>query len=162
MGGHLEIWPYRPRRRRRRRGTPLRRPTACRERRYAAAARARDAETRRISPNHDAPASRRGPLSLTFSFPSLWPRSLREWVPVPSAFVRTIPGHHPDQLESPKTGSGSPTDHLFHSNSVFFFVQRESLVRELVLSLTMAGRERDALDELELCGSPYLRFFPTE
>ena len=33
------------------------------------------------------------------------------------------------------------------------FVQRESLVRELVLSLTMAGRERDALDELELCGS---------
>ena len=33
------------------------------------------------------------------------------------------------------------------------FVQRESLVRELVLSLTMAGRERGALDELELCGS---------
>ncbi|KAI0284275.1 hypothetical protein BGY98DRAFT_1105588 [Russula aff. rugulosa BPL654] len=28
--------------------------------------------------------------------------------------------------------------------------ERESLVRELVLSLTMAGRERDALDELEL------------
>ncbi|KAF8505718.1 hypothetical protein F5888DRAFT_463518 [Russula emetica] len=28
--------------------------------------------------------------------------------------------------------------------------QRESLVRELVLSLTMAGRDRDALDELEL------------
>ncbi|KAH9999822.1 hypothetical protein BJV77DRAFT_939661 [Russula vinacea] len=28
--------------------------------------------------------------------------------------------------------------------------QRESLVRELVLSLAMAGRERDALDELEL------------
>jgi hypothetical protein len=33
-------------------------------------------------------------------------------------------------------------------------LQRESLVRELVLSLAMAGRERDALDELELCGSP--------
>jgi hypothetical protein len=32
-------------------------------------------------------------------------------------------------------------------------LQRESLVRELVLSLAMAGRERDALDELELCGS---------
>jgi hypothetical protein len=32
--------------------------------------------------------------------------------------------------------------------------QRELLVRELVLSLAMAGRERDALDELELCGSP--------
>jgi hypothetical protein len=34
-------------------------------------------------------------------------------------------------------------------------------VRELVLSLAMAGRERDALDELELCGSPdyILSFF---
>ena len=31
--------------------------------------------------------------------------------------------------------------------------QRESLVQELVLSLAVAGRERDALDELELCGS---------
>ena len=36
---------------------------------------------------------------------------------------------------------------------LFCIWQRESLVRELVLSLTMAGRERDALDELELCGS---------
>jgi len=35
--------------------------------------------------------------------------------------------------------------------------ERESLVRELVLSLVMAGRERHALDELELCGS--LKFF---
>jgi hypothetical protein len=31
--------------------------------------------------------------------------------------------------------------------------QRESLLQELVLSLALAGRERDALDELELCGS---------
>jgi len=32
--------------------------------------------------------------------------------------------------------------------------ERESLVQELVLSLAMAGQDRDALDELELCGSP--------
>lgn len=37
--------------------------------------------------------------------------------------------------------------------TIFPLGQRESLVRELVLSLAMAGRERDALDELELCGS---------
>lgn len=49
MGGHLEIWPYHPRRRR----PP--RPTA-RVCQYA-----RDAETHRIPPSYDAPASRRGP-----------------------------------------------------------------------------------------------------
>ncbi|KAI0304159.1 hypothetical protein BC826DRAFT_1101043 [Russula brevipes] len=32
--------------------------------------------------------------------------------------------------------------------------ERESLVQELVLSLAVAGQDRDALDELELCGSP--------
>ncbi|KAH9179757.1 hypothetical protein EDB89DRAFT_1923042, partial [Lactarius sanguifluus] len=31
--------------------------------------------------------------------------------------------------------------------------EREALVQELVLSLVIAGRERDALDELELCES---------
>jgi hypothetical protein len=45
-------------------------------------------------------------------------------------------------------GQVSPTHHLSIG-------QRESLVRELVLSLAMAGRDRDALDELELCESPY-------
>jgi RNA polymerase I-specific transcription initiation factor RRN11 len=37
--------------------------------------------------------------------------------------------------------------------------QRESLLQELVLSLALTGREREALDELELCGSLALFFF---
>ena len=37
--------------------------------------------------------------------------------------------------------------------------QREALVQELVLSLVVAGRERDALDELELCESVILRYY---
>jgi hypothetical protein len=45
----------------------------------------------------------------------------------------------------------SPEGFLMTHHPVF---QRESLVQELVLSLAMAGQDRDALDELELCGSP--------
>jgi hypothetical protein len=62
---------------------------------------------------------------------------------LPFHFRRIPPGPQP-------SSQVSPTHHLSIG-------QRESLVRELVLSLAMAGRERDALDELELCGS--LTFF---
>jgi RNA polymerase I-specific transcription initiation factor RRN11 len=69
-------------------------------------------------------------------------------------FLRVMMLRHPEEVCTsvviPVSSIVLPTlTHLFHW-------QRESLVRELVLSLAMAGRERDALDELELCGSPSL------
>jgi RNA polymerase I specific initiation factor len=79
--------------------------------------------------------------------------------PLSSSYYPQFPGAQPQGPPNPNKKSlppwespqidVSPTHHL----SIWHFWQRESLVRELVLSLTMAGRERDALDELELCGS---------
>jgi hypothetical protein len=57
---------------------------------------------------------------------------------------------HPEEV---RTSLGDSVVSLLLTHHRIPF-QRETIVRELVLSLAMAGRERDALDELELCGSP--------
>ena len=67
-------------------------------------------------------------------------------------FLRLMMLRHPEEVRTSTFSTAPPSHHLF-------YWQRESLVRELVFSLAMAGRDRDALDELELCGSLSLTFF---
>ena len=75
------------------------------------------------------------------------PEEVRSVVPRPSHFP--VSGGHGIlfPLFNP-----TPPPRMSYCSRTF---QRESLVQELVLSLAIAGRERDALDELELCGSPH-------
>ena len=76
-------------------------------------------------------------------------------------FLQVMMLRHPEQV---RHAPSSVVRRPFANITIYLSApdyQRESLVRELVLSLAMAGRERDALDELELCGSPdyILSFF---
>ena len=79
-------------------------------------------------------------------------------------FLRVMMLQHPEEVRSvvlhfkfqghsiPPPFNSTPPPRVSYCPRMF---QRESLVQELVLSLAVAGRERDALDELELCGSPH-------
>lgn len=83
-----------------------------------------------------ASEDRRGGFGFGFGFKfEFLPFHFRRTIPRPSPVPPALSPTSPNQV--------SPTHHLFIG-------QRESLVRELVLSLAMTGRERDALDELEL------------
>ena len=86
----------------------------------------RDDEARRVPPGHDAPTSGRG--------------------------AQRRPSFQVSGAQHSPPFNSTPPPRVSYCPRMF---QRESLVQELVLSLAVAGRERDALDELELCGSPH-------
>jgi len=71
-------------------------------------------------------------------------------------FLRVLMLHNPEEVRTSHSSRlvfRPSARRRRQSDSPVPAFQRESLLQELVLSLALAGRERDALDELELCGS---------